>query len=363
MERILVRAVLRFASYFTDYSIVHIAAETGCRSIIRLFIDESTREYGRDKQGRSLLHFLVMWQPGYLIEDFIKAKSPIIDVLDKKGRTPLSYAALYNNNEALEALLHHGARVNLLDSNGSIPLHQALKGSASTASLLIGWDAKLKSLDGFRQTCLQIAIRSQRKDIVELILSYIGNWEHRLDKRGWQLGHKSTVNMIRNKDFCGKTALHRVCAAHDYSRGDTSTQAVFIFVRTLIKYGAEVNAQDKYGYTPAHMAAIGNNLTAVDALLDENPDLALLDHHMCTAMDWALAQGQIEMADMMREAGGVTTPNYTVKLGAYLGSQLPKGPQKQYDMSLWSLVPSKSESSEPEEDPNIPRERSPPRRR
>ena len=278
-----------------------------------------------------------MWQPGSLIEDFINAKFPIIDVLDKKRRTPLSYAALYNNNDALEVLLHHGAKVNFLDSNGSLPLHQALKGSAATASLLIRWDAKLKRNDGFRQTCLQIAIRSQRKDTVELVFSYIGDWESRLDNRGWQLGHKSTVGMIRNKDFHGKTALHRVCAAHDYSQEYTSKQAVFTFVRTLIKYGADVNAQDDFGYTPAHVAAIGNNMTTMDALLDESPDLALLDQHMCTATDWALAQGQIEMAELMREAGGVTTQNYAANLGAYHGFW-PKGPQKQYDMTLWSLM-------------------------
>lgn len=327
-----------FASCSTDYSIVHIAAETGCRSIIKLFLNGSTREYGRDKQGRSLLHYLVMWQPGSLIEEFIKAKTPIIDVRDNRRRTPLSYAALYNNNEALEVLLHHGAKVNYLDSTGSTPLHQALKGSAATASLLIGWDAKLKGNDGFRQTCLQIAIRSQRKDTVELILSFIGDWENRLDKRGWQLGHKSTMSMIRNKDFHGKTALHRLCTAHDYGRGTTSKQAVFIFVRTLIKHGADVNAQDNFGYTPAHVAAIGNNMTAMDALLDENPDLALLDQHMCTAVDWALSQGQIDMADVMRQAGGVSTRNYAVKLGAYHGSWPLKGAEKQYPMDLWSLV-------------------------
>ena len=336
---------MRFVSRSTNASTVHIAAEVGCRSIIKLFVDKKTREFGRDKQGRSLLHFLVMWQPGYLIEHFIRAKIPIIDVLDDQRRTPLSYAALYNNNEALEVLLHHGAQVNSSDSNGSIPLHQALKGSASTASLLIKWDAKLKSNDGFRQTCLQIAIRSQRKDTVELILSHVGDWEHRLDKRGWQIGHKSTLSMIRNRDFHGKTALHRACAAHDYSQQYASKEAVFTFVQTLIKYGADVNAQDNFGYTPAHVAAIGNNMTAMDALLDWDPDLVLLDQHMCTAVDWALAQGQIEMVDMMREVGGVNTPDYAVKLGAYHESTAQKGLQKKYDDS-WSLVV-RSEVAEP----------------
>lgn len=310
----------------TDYPIVHVAAETGCRSIIRLFLDESTREYERDREGRSLLHFLVMWQPGSLIEDFINAKSPIIDVLDKQRRTPLSYAALYNNNEALEVLLHHGAKANLKDSNGSTPLHQALKGLATTASLLVAWGANIRSTDGYGQNCLQIAARSQRKDTIDLVFSLMAE------------RHQSfTNNMIHNQDFHGKSALHRVCAAHDFSQGYTSKQAVFKFVRILLEQGAYLDAQDRFGYTPAHVAAIGNNITAMDRLLDGSPDLSLLDQHGCTAMDWALAQGQIEMADMMHEEGGVSTRDYARKLGAY-GSLPSKASQKQYDMELWALA-------------------------
>ena len=156
--------------------------------------------------------------------------------------------------------------------------------------------------------------------------------------------------MIRNRDFHGKTALHRVCAAHDYSQAHTSKQAVFNFVRTLIRFGAEVNAQDIFGYTPAHVAAIGNHMTAMDALLDGNPDLALLDQHMCTAADWAMAQGQVDMADMLRDAGGVNTRDYAARLGAYHGfhsSRLPQGPRKQYDAELWSVVPYKSPETAP----------------
>lgn len=313
-------------SCLTNDPIVHVAAETGCRSIIRLFLDESTREYGRDKEGRSLFHFLVMWQPGSLIEDFINAKSPIIDVLDKQRRTPLSYAALYNNNEALEVLLHHGAKANLKDSNGSTPLHQALKGSATTASLLVAWGANVRSTDGYGQNCLQIAARSQRQDTIDFVFSLMA-----------ERPRSFTNDMIHNQDFHGKSALHRICAAHDFSQGYTSKEAVFNSVRILVKQGAYIDAQDRFGYTPAHVAATGNNITAMDTLLDGSPDLALLDQHGCTAMDWALAQGQIEMADMMREVGGVGTRGYARKLGAY-GSLPSKAAEKQYDMKLWALA-------------------------
>lgn len=56
-------------------------------------------------------------------------------------------------------------------------------------------------------------------------------------------------------------------------------------------------------------------------------------------MDWALAQGQIDMADTMRDAGGVFTLNYAEKLGAYHGSRPVKKTEKRYDLRYWSLVP------------------------
>lgn len=279
-----------------------------------------------------------MWQPGSLIEDFVNTKFPIIDVLDKQRRTPLSYAALYNNNEASEVLLQHGAKVNIKDSNGSMPLHQALKGSARTASLLISWGAKFRSTDGFGQNCLQIAIRSQIKETIDVVLSFMGMGELRLDRRERELDHSSSIDMIRNRDFSGKSALHRMCAAYDFSQVYTSKQAVFNFVGILVRNGAWVDSQDKFGYTPAHVAAIGNNMPAIDALLDEDPDLALLDQHRCTAMDWARAQGQTEMTEMMREAGGVGTRDYVKKLGGFSGLLPSKRPEQEYAMNFWPVT-------------------------
>jgi len=96
--------------------------------------------------------------------------------------------------------------------------------------------------------------------------------------------------------------------------------------------------QDNFGYTPAHMAAISNNMPAMDSLLDADPDLCLLDQHTCTPMDWALAQGQTEMAELMREVGGVETLNYMEKLGAYQRKTTQKGEGKVYDMKKWALA-------------------------
>ena len=317
---------------------MHLAAEIGCRSIVELFLDEPTREYGRDNHGRALLHYLAMWQPGWLIEEFILAKSPIIDVPDKKRRTPLTYAALYNNNSVVSTLARRGAKINNKDSNGSTPRHHALEGSAETAFLLISLEARLMTLDGLHQTCLQLAIRSQRSDIIDLVLSYMYENNQSSNNENWRIDSQQALRMLQNRDFHGRTALHRMCAAHDFTRRYTSKLAVYNHVRRLIQYGADVDAQDKFGYTPAHLAAIGNNMAAMDSLLDFQPKLTILDQHHCTAMDWALAQGQVQLTEMMREVGGLQTKDYAEKLGAFQQKQIDKT-EKQYDMTDWSLVP------------------------
>lgn len=279
-----------------------------------------------------------MWQPGWFIEDFVVSKSAIVDVRDKSRRTPLAYAALYNNNSAVVTLIDLGAKIDYKDSNGNTPLHQALDGSAETSSLLIRSGARLTTLDGFHQTCLQLAIRSEKSDIIDTVLSYTYPRDEPRRDRIWGIGSSIATQMIQNQDCHGKTALHRLCAGHASARTPSSKTALFHQVQLLIRAGAAINAQDKFRYTPAHLAAIGNNLAALDSLLDFDPDLSLLDHHGCTAVDWALVQGQLAMVEMMREVGGQVTKGYAAKLGAYQRVPDVDLTAKHYDLGQWALA-------------------------
>ncbi|MCJ1270553.1 hypothetical protein MMC22_010450 [Lobaria immixta] len=339
---------------------VHVAAETGCRSLLKVLLQKDTLDYGADAQGRSLLHYLVIWQPGYLIADFIRNKSPAIDALDHARRTPLHYSAIYDNVEAAEILLLHHADVNAKDSNRSTPLHYALKESAGMAMLLVKRGGNPRTLGGFHQTCLQIALRSQKSDIIYFILSLIDE-NPRSRGRGfqshlfreiarqknmvnegelfWRAGSEDTINMIQNQDDFGKQALHRACAAYNFQQGTSSMKDVQVYVRNLVYLNANINAKDKFGYSPVHMAAIGNNLAAMDELLNwSGCDLSLVDRHSCTALDWALAQGQKQMARIMREVGAVQTPQYMEKLRAWQRTPETDPNEKSYKEKDWAIT-------------------------
>lgn len=306
-----------------------------------------------------------MWQPGHLIADFIRHKSPAIDALDHARRTPLHYSAIYDNVEAAEILLLHHADVNAKDSNRSTPLHYALNESARMALLLIKQGGNPRTLDGFHQTCLQIALRSQKSDIVYFILSLIDEkprtWAKGPRTEGfqshifreiaiqrnmvyegevfWRAGSEDTINMIQNRDDFDKQALHRACAAFNFQQGTSTMKDVQVYVRNLVWLGAYINAPDRFDYTPAHIAAIGNNFAAINELLKwDECDLSLVDQHSCTALDWALAQGQEEMARIMQEVGAVQTPQYMAKLRAWQRTQETDPNEKSYKKEEWAIV-------------------------
>jgi ankyrin repeat protein len=76
--------------------------------------------------------------------------SPAVDVnlLDKEGSTPLHKAAYFGHAECVKLLLRAGADVMLQDGEGSTPLHKAaFSGQATSAALLIQAGADVEAQD------------------------------------------------------------------------------------------------------------------------------------------------------------------------------------------------------------------------
>lgn len=105
---------------------VHLAADRYSSSILRLFLNCSTREFRRDYQGRSLLHYLAKWTTQEVLRAFCKAKHFIVDVSNRDRRTPLHYAALHSNFERALVLVEFGATIDAKDSTDFTALHYAV---------------------------------------------------------------------------------------------------------------------------------------------------------------------------------------------------------------------------------------------
>lgn len=102
---------------------------------------------------------------------------------------------------------------------------------------------------------------------------------------------------VNARDNYGRTPLH-MAAVYDRTE----------MARLLIDSGADVNAKiDERGVTPLHITAMnGNNDTDMAALLlDRGADVNVEDTTNYTPLRYATESGNLEVAELLRQHGGI----------------------------------------------------------
>ena len=74
----------------------------------------------------------------------------------------------------------------------------------------------------------------------------------------------------------------------------------------LIANGADVNAKDKYPFTPLHIAALNGHKEIVELLIAAGADVNAEDGDGYTPLDCAIKDKHTETADLLRKHGGKT---------------------------------------------------------
>jgi ankyrin repeat protein len=308
---------------------IHIAAEQGHRSIVFLLLECPIRDYGKDLQGRDLLHFLVMWHSDVFIRMCLVILRPKIDVLDKRRRSPLHYAAIFGNSAAVKVLLEIGANANLKDNLGSTPVHYALlSGSLKSFQLMRDSGANLDIMDRFHRNTLHLAIRSENSELIEHILKIIKSEP------------KTAQRHVRHVDTFGQTVLHRVCLwdtlkyrSLEVSEDDedfldpgpddygaySDSKPIFTKIgkqiRALRTLGAKVNARDNQGFTPLHTASKFSNAIATEVLLVfPETEPSAKDNKDRTPLDFAVVDGQDRIANALRGRRAVHSAKWQTKV-------------------------------------------------
>ncbi|XP_047327503.1 potassium channel AKT1-like [Impatiens glandulifera] len=142
--------------------------------------------------------------------------------MDNTGRTALNIAASKGSHDCVLKLLEFGADPNRKDTEGSVPLWDAILGRyESVAKLLVENDAKLSIGDVGQFACS--AVEQNSLDLLKDIVRYGGD-----------------VSLPNNK---GTTALHRAVSEDNIE-----------IVKFLIKQGANIDMPDAHGWTPRSIA-------------------------------------------------------------------------------------------------------------
>jgi ankyrin repeat protein len=198
------------------YGAVDVAAEQRDLKILKHLLKKGARAAAADPGGYTALHRA---QSREVAEALIEAgASPKSSALD--GKTPLHRAA-NGHGDVVDLLLGHAVDVNAVDKAGQTPIFSAA-GHESIAKKLIEAGATVNVTDHEGKTPIHYAA-SRNIGVVKLLL---------------EKGARVDV-----KDKLGNTPLHEAARLHnDY------------FAKSLIELGADPQARNGAGKTPADVA-------------------------------------------------------------------------------------------------------------
>jgi len=181
------------------------------------------------------------------VRELIDSNPQLVNTKDSSGRTPLHWASSGVHFEVMQFLVARGADVNLKDLSGTTPLHStATNNHLNACKLLIEKGAAVDEKNNRGSTPFYLAAYGGNRELLDYLIASGAN--------------KADLE-IRNA--YGRTPL---CAiARDGGNPET--------IKVLLSLGADVNAEDKRGWTPIMLAAWRPYREVVSVLLEAGAEL------------------------------------------------------------------------------------------
>ncbi len=156
---------------------------------------------------------------------FLLADNVLVNIRDKKGKTPLHRASYKGYEGIAKALLDHGAENNPQDKQGLTPLyHAARRGHVGLAKLLLEYKALVSTRTRKGDTVLHKAISKGIIELVDLLRTHQASF--------------------KDRDRHGNTPLHKAARKGHAHLAHT----------LVIQDGIEASIKNDRGYTPLHIA-------------------------------------------------------------------------------------------------------------
>ncbi|XP_071122381.1 ankyrin repeat domain-containing protein 50-like [Mytilus edulis] len=245
---------------------MYLACKGGHIETVQYFLSQGIDVFQYSDAGRSLVHATCessLENGGHkavislLIQNKLDISKP-----DNDGLSPLHLACQNCLLSVCEFLISNNANVNMQDYQSKSPLHFACQSdSLSLCEFLISIKANVNMQDYQNKSPLHFACEriEPNIDIIEVLLK-----------------NKASFELF---DIAGKTPLHVICERFQNFRQDTKHFNMFLLeisskyksiVKSLISYGADVNARDNEGETPLHKTCRYGNNELVKTILSSN---------------------------------------------------------------------------------------------
>lgn len=195
-----------------------------------------------------------------------------VDLQDKYGRTPLTYAVWNEDATLVQLLIKAGARANLRDILEGTPLTYAFCNGNVQIIDSLSKKKRIGEIEDDINRLLVSAVYYGHEEVVSLLL-------------------KTNRANIGARDDLGRTPLMLAAEEHH----DT-------IVKLLLEAGANVNARDKQGETALLNASFYGHKTTVELLLEAGADVNAPDGHQ-TALISASRGGYEATVELLLNAG------------------------------------------------------------
>jgi ankyrin repeat protein len=220
--------------------------------------------------------------------------------LDRRHLPPLHLAARHGSATEATHLIDSGADVNALDFRlRSTALHwAALKGHLDVVEVLLNKGGDIQALDRNAHSLLHYAAQEGRREMVAYLL------KQRLDPRATSKDGDTPLHCVgKGGDdvtfLAGKLPDNaREKPMPSVASGDRAAIAAM-----LLAGGADIEARNRYGYTPLHCAAMGSDTGVVRLLLDKGAKVNGSDGRGFSPLHFAVLNGPVESVEMLLDAG------------------------------------------------------------
>jgi ankyrin repeat protein len=300
----------------------HIAASRSAQ-LLKAILDTSIDPGVVDANGNSLMHYAAAAGS----EDCVSLLIPhnLVNVANTSGMTPLFCAAANGWHSLVHMLLEEGSRVNHLSLQGDLALHYACaRGSVQCVRELLDKGAALTIAGSRGRLPFHVAAAGGHKEVCDALLEARPFHEYVVED-GEVVDTGSTVqyfDLMATLDADKRSVLHAACMAPatTVSEGVVGGSCVSV-TECFTGVGLSADAQDKFGRTPLHYAAMRVDTAAVESLLEEVSEdklqtVMIQDEHGCSALHYAAqADDEGQCCTVLTNYGGRELVVLVDKLG------------------------------------------------
>ncbi|KAH6855717.1 HET and ankyrin domain protein [Chaetomium sp. MPI-CAGE-AT-0009] len=194
-----------------------------------------------------------------------------IDAHDASGRTLLSWAAEFGNEQVARELLRQGAMVDVSDRNGLTMtplLWGAADGHVEMARLLLQEGADREARDKKGRSAIALAAANDDTKMAMFLLDQ---------------GVHLEAPDVDSRTCLAHAAMHGCCEV----------------VRMVISRGADLEARDNDGLTPLALAASRGQTKAARILIEAGSNIEARDKNGWTPIFWAAGKGHRETVELL----------------------------------------------------------------